>query len=362
MQWHAALSAVTSQPLLPPGRFACGEAPSSRDSQSAAFRSVASDPPLLSGTDRIPPRYYASIHGAASTAGYAWSIERFRPSSPPPFVSAASELDARAVRNVSRRTRTRWNSQRTEPRALRVGLGRVNVALVYTKTRKLPDLFWNLYVCRPVAAVLVDLLKDTRVTPNQITLAAVVVTAISAAMLIGWPGYAGLVAAVVVFELSYVLDCADGMLARWRGIQSTAGHLLDFLMDEIKAFVMLGAVAARLFHQRRGDRRRSSTEAIRKTSGLAARAGRAVRREHRQVLDPLSVVHSLRGRSWQNRILFLSLHRRQCALRAPSTCRRCVSLWPRVARAASLDTTRIHPNAPSQRRRRRSRACRPNFD
>ncbi len=127
----------------------------------------------------------------------------------------------------------------------------MNVALVYTKTRKLPDLFWNLYVCRPVAAVLVDLLKDTRVTPNQITLAAVVVTAISAAMLIGWPGYAGLVAAVVVFELSYVLDCADGMLARWRGIQSTAGHLLDFLMDEIKAFVMLGAVAARLFLQRR---------------------------------------------------------------------------------------------------------------
>jgi hypothetical protein len=29
----------------------------------------------------------------------------------------------------------------------------VNVALVYKKTRKLPDLFWNLYVCRPIAAV-----------------------------------------------------------------------------------------------------------------------------------------------------------------------------------------------------------------
>jgi phosphatidylglycerophosphate synthase len=125
----------------------------------------------------------------------------------------------------------------------------VNVALVYKKTRKIPDLFWNLYVCRPVAAVFVDLLKDTRVTPNQVTISAVGVAAISAGMLIAWPGYAGLVAAVLVFQASYVLDCVDGMLARWRGIQSTQGHLLDFLMDEIKAFVMLAAVAVRLFRQ-----------------------------------------------------------------------------------------------------------------
>jgi phosphatidylglycerophosphate synthase len=127
----------------------------------------------------------------------------------------------------------------------------VSAALVYQKTRKVPDLFWNLYVCRPVAAVLVNLLKDTRVTPNQITLSAVVVAMVSAGMLIVLPGYGGLVAAVVVYQLSYVLDCADGMLARWRGVQSTAGHLLDFLMDEIKAFVILGAVAVRLFLERR---------------------------------------------------------------------------------------------------------------
>jgi len=130
----------------------------------------------------------------------------------------------------------------------------VNVALVYRKTRKIPDLFWNLYVCRPVAAVLVDLLKDTRITPNQITLSAVAVAMASAAMLIAWPGYVGLVSAIVVYELSYVLDCVDGMLARWRGIQSTPGHLLDFLMDEIKAFAMLGAVAVRLFEERRDPR------------------------------------------------------------------------------------------------------------
>jgi hypothetical protein len=143
----------------------------------------------------------------------------------------------------------------------------VNAALVYRKTRKVPDLFWNLYVCRPLAAVVVDGLKDTRVTPNQITLSAVVVAVASAGMLILWKGYTGLVISVFVFQLSYILDCVDGMLARWRGIQSMPGHLLDFLMDEIKAFVMLAAVSVRLF-----DERRDATFLLLGLAGLVALA------------------------------------------------------------------------------------------
>lgn len=117
---------------------------------------------------------------------------------------------------------------------------------VYQRTKKVPDLFWNRFVCRPLAAVLVDLVKGTRVTPNQITLASFVVGVTSAALLIALPGRAGLIGAVLVYQASYVLDCADGMLARWRGVASPAGHLLDFLMDELKAFAVLGAAAVRL--------------------------------------------------------------------------------------------------------------------
>lgn len=125
---------------------------------------------------------------------------------------------------------------------------------VYRKTRKVPDLFWNRYVCRPVAAVLVDAVQGTRITPNQITLAALVVAGLAALLLLALPGYWGAVLAILVYEFSYVLDCADGMLARWRGTASPVGHLLDFLMDEIKAFAVLAAVAARLFLER-GDAR-----------------------------------------------------------------------------------------------------------
>jgi phosphatidylglycerophosphate synthase len=118
---------------------------------------------------------------------------------------------------------------------------------VYRRTRKTPDLFWNLYVCRPVAAILVAAVKNTRITPNQITLISFVLALVAAAMIALLPGYWGLLAAVVTYELSYVLDCADGMLARWRGIQSPEGHLLDFLMDELKAFVIFGVVSVRLY-------------------------------------------------------------------------------------------------------------------
>jgi phosphatidylglycerophosphate synthase len=117
---------------------------------------------------------------------------------------------------------------------------------VYQKTKKVPDLFWNRYVCRPIAAVLVSAIRDTKLTPNQVTLASFVVGIASAGLLIALPGHIGLIVAVLVYQASYVLDCADGMLARWRGIASPAGHLLDFLMDELKAFAILAAAAVRL--------------------------------------------------------------------------------------------------------------------
>ncbi len=121
---------------------------------------------------------------------------------------------------------------------------------VYQKTKKVPDLFWNRFVCRPVAAVVVSAVKDTRVTPNQLTLASFLVGMASSGALIALPGHAGLVAAVLVYQASYVLDCADGMLARWRGVASPSGHLLDFLMDELKAFAILAAAAVRLHLER----------------------------------------------------------------------------------------------------------------
>lgn len=131
---------------------------------------------------------------------------------------------------------------------------RLRPAEIYRRTRKSPDLFWNWAVCRPIAALLLSGIHTTRVTPNQITLLSAGVAFAAAALFASVPGYAGLIAGALLLEASYVLDCADGMLARLRGTASDAGHLLDFLMDEIKAFVVLAAVALRLYreHQNAG--------------------------------------------------------------------------------------------------------------
>lgn len=97
--------------------------------------------------------------------------------------------------------------------------------------------------------MLVAALQDTRVTPNQITLLSAMVAGVAVVLLGAMPGYGGLLWAIAIYEASYVLDCADGMLARLRGIQSARGHLLDFLMDELKAFAMLSAACFRLFSE-----------------------------------------------------------------------------------------------------------------
>src|SRR5262249_27012924 len=74
------------------------------------------------------------------------------------------------------------------------------------------------------------------------------------AMIALLPGYGWLVAAAIVFELSFVLDCADGQLARLKKVASPLGHLLDFLMDELKAMLLIGCVTVRMWRSTGDDR------------------------------------------------------------------------------------------------------------
>jgi phosphatidylglycerophosphate synthase len=121
------------------------------------------------------------------------------------------------------------------------------VADAYRRTRKPRDIFWNRFVARPAAAVMLVPLQGSRVTPNQVTFASLVVFAAGAAVMMLVPDWTGLLIAVAVIELSYVLDCVDGQLARLRGTSSPVGAHLDFLMDELKAFLLVAAVGIRLW-------------------------------------------------------------------------------------------------------------------
>jgi hypothetical protein len=118
-------------------------------------------------------------------------------------------------------------------------------ARVYRETRKKHDQLFNVYVMRPLAAVFVAAVHRTPITPNQVTLLNLAVFLVAAAMLVAMPTHWGGVAAIAVLELSYLFDCADGMLARYKKLASKAGHAFDFFTDELKAVLLVGSLAVR---------------------------------------------------------------------------------------------------------------------
>jgi len=120
-------------------------------------------------------------------------------------------------------------------------------AEIYRGTRKKHDLLFNLYVMRPIAAVVVAVAAKTPVTPNQLTLLNLFIFVVAAAMLPLMPTLQGAILAIAVLEVSYCFDCADGMLARHRQIASKSGHLFDFFTDELKAVLLVSALAIRLY-------------------------------------------------------------------------------------------------------------------
>ncbi|HUS30021.1 MAG TPA: CDP-alcohol phosphatidyltransferase family protein [Kofleriaceae bacterium] len=129
------------------------------------------------------------------------------------------------------------------------------IAAIYRASKKKQDINWfTEWIARPPAAVVVYVLRNTRITPNQITFGSAIVAAIACALFIAWPTWTGLIVAAAIFEFSFVLDCADGQLARHRKIASPIGHLLDFLMDELKAMLLFGSVAIRLWRETGDDR------------------------------------------------------------------------------------------------------------
>lgn len=130
------------------------------------------------------------------------------------------------------------------------------IVAIYKASKKKRDINrFTEYVARPPAAAVVYFLAKTPITPNQVTFLSAVTAAAAAAMFALLPGYWWLVTAALVFEFSFVLDCADGQLARLRKIASPLGHLLDFLMDELKAMFLYGAIAIRVWQESGQDER-----------------------------------------------------------------------------------------------------------
>lgn len=98
----------------------------------------------------------------------------------------------------------------------------------------------DFYVNRRLAAIVVQPLLNTGITPNQLTLASTIFGGLSCvAFAQGSPRAMALGALSVL--LAMVMDCADGQLARARGGGTRVGRIFDGLADYINAtFVHVG--------------------------------------------------------------------------------------------------------------------------
>jgi phosphatidylglycerophosphate synthase len=121
------------------------------------------------------------------------------------------------------------------------------IKAIYLATRKKHDQLFNIYFMRPLAAGVVAVLAPFPITPNQVTLLNLFIFIGAAALLVALPTFTGGLIAVATLELSYLFDCADGMLARHKKIASKTGHLFDFFTDELKATLLAATLALRLY-------------------------------------------------------------------------------------------------------------------
>ena len=118
---------------------------------------------------------------------------------------------------------------------------------IYQISFKKNDYLWAKYVSRPPAALLLAMLEDVPVTPHQLTLFGLLVSFISCLLFAFRPDKTGLIVGWLCLQLAFIIDCMDGMLARYKNKGSPEGQKFDFLADELKTYMTFAAVVWRLY-------------------------------------------------------------------------------------------------------------------
>ena len=101
------------------------------------------------------------------------------------------------------------------------------------------------YLVRPLIRPLSRALLDTRISPNQVTIAALL-CGVSAAACAVAGGRPATIAAGLLYWIGFALDCVDGELARMRLSSSRFGEWLDSMTDEISIFSLLAGLGVGL--------------------------------------------------------------------------------------------------------------------
>ncbi|MFJ4438261.1 CDP-alcohol phosphatidyltransferase family protein [Streptomyces sp. NPDC088923] len=115
--------------------------------------------------------------------------------------------------------------------------------------QKKRDAWWTVLLVDPLATPLVRLTaRYTRITPNQITWAALIL-GLGSAALFALGDWQWIVLGAVVYHFSFVLDCMDGKVARLTGRGSVFGAWLDYIFDRIRVAACAVALMWGQYHR-----------------------------------------------------------------------------------------------------------------
>ena len=107
--------------------------------------------------------------------------------------------------------------------------------------------FVDRYFNRRCSGWLTQYLLRTPLTPNAVTLLATAIGLLAAgAFAIG--GYGAGIVGALLFQLSAILDCCDGEVARLKFLESRFGEQLDFVLDNIVHIALFAGIAWAAYH------------------------------------------------------------------------------------------------------------------
>jgi len=108
-------------------------------------------------------------------------------------------------------------------------------------TKNKDDEWWSSFVTSPIAIAVNYMVVDIKwLTPNRITLFSFLVAIVSALFIVGG-GTTNFFIAAILIQLSHVLDCMDGQMARYRGVPTQSGSYYDKLTDQVQVLLWFGA-------------------------------------------------------------------------------------------------------------------------
>jgi hypothetical protein len=107
------------------------------------------------------------------------------------------------------------------------------------------------YVMRPISLLVARALLETRITPNQVTLVALLF-GVTGGLISAAGGYPATALAAILVWTGAVIDCVDGDLARLRLQGSRLGQWLDTLADDLTTFTLLGGLGLGLYRDGAG--------------------------------------------------------------------------------------------------------------